>query len=160
MAILANSTITLVSYLDAYGAAVEGGYEGSIEDFYNDLGLVEELPAVYSTVQSHDGQLTSHGAIFTAMAVSTNQQGQVVGVEKTYSELTSKQLSIEEHLSIGGVNLLDNATYGSREAPDDGLWCGDETVCYVIARLGDLTIDDALDVIDDLTIAQFLEMGW
>lgn len=80
--------------------------------------------------------------------------------ETAITQLKAGEIRIEQHLSDGGTNLLENPTYGGREAPDDSLWCADETICYVLERLGNLEIDDALDVVGDLTITQVLEMGW
>lgn len=41
----------------AYEAAVEGGYEGSISDFYNDLGLVDDLESVLENIDSLEENL-------------------------------------------------------------------------------------------------------
>jgi len=80
--------------------------------------------------------------------------------ETILTQLRAGEIRIEEHLSTGGVNLLENATYGGREAPDSSFWCAEETICYVLERLGNLEIDSASEVIGDLTITQVLEMGW
>lgn len=150
--------------------------DGSVIYYWHDQPTLEESMIIWRldknvfAVSDDGGQnwtgQTSDGTVIARSVHALDIRAERVileddsDAETVLTQLRAGEIRIEEHLSIGGVNLLDNATYGGREAPDDGLWCGDETVCYVIARLGDLTIDDALDVIGDLTIAQVLEMGW
>lgn len=110
MAILANSTITLVSYLDAYGAAVEGGFEGSEEDFYADLGLVEDLPGALDTIEVigenldtlRDDLFEQNETLATIIADNSISQPERVELRATLTAVRRESMELYAKLSGEG----------------------------------------------------------
>lgn len=150
--------------------------DGSVIYYWHDQPTLEESMIIWRLDknvfavsddggQSWTGQ-TSDGTVIarTVHALDIRAERVIMedstDAETAITQLKAGEIRIEQHLSDGGTNLLENPTYGGREAPDDSLWCADETVCYVLERLGNLEIDSASEVIGDLTITQVLEMGW
>jgi hypothetical protein len=115
MAILANSTITLVSYLDAYGAAVEGGFEGSEEDFYADLGLVEDLPGALDTIEVIGENLdTLRDDLFEqnetlATIIADNSISQPERIELRATLTTVRRESMELYAKLSGEGEIAQA---------------------------------------------------
>lgn len=110
MAILATSTITLVSYLDAYGAAVEGGFEGSEEDFYADLGLVEDLPGALDTIEVigenldtlRDDLFEQNETLATIIADNSISQPERVELRATLTAVRRESMELYAKLSGEG----------------------------------------------------------
>lgn len=119
MAILAGDSITLVKFLDAYGSAVEGGYEGSEEDFYRDLEGVKDLP---ETLKSIDEALDGYGAniedILNDKTISPPERAALrsvlLNVQRESAELFAK-LGGEEPVAIA----LSNAATALIDALED-----------------------------------------
>lgn len=121
----------------------------------DDPTLNGELPAIKDTLTRHEIDLNKYGLELTEILGTEEEDGRLDIAEKNVATLEAKQLVFTETLTTGGLNLLDNATYGGREAPDASLWCADDTVCYVMARLVDMTID----VIDYPIMGQSVQGG-
>jgi hypothetical protein len=82
--------------------------------------------------------------------------------ETVLTQLRAGEIRIEEHLSIGGHNILKNPRFGATELPDAGHWYSGGTVAGYIDWYGYLTVNEFLDLYGSMTVDGFLttsEMG-
>lgn len=116
---------------------------------------------VQQQITTNATNITNQGIQISQITTTVNGHGTQIGTLQTnVSELTADGLLIEETLATGGVNLLANPTFGSKEVPDAGKWHSNFTVGLIRARFAYLTMAQVKVIMSTMTMNEFKAYNW
>lgn len=108
MAILANSSITLIHFKDAYGAALEGDYEGSEEEFNEALaGLEGTLSGLGVDIEELGFLIDEVKDIAEDQIITPSEKVSLIALIHEITRETEYLLSMLDGESAVAINLSD-----------------------------------------------------
>lgn len=81
-------------------------------------------------------------------------------LDNIITQLQAGEVKVEQHLTYGGMNLIVNAVFGGRDAPDARHWAKPNTVAYVNKRLEYMKMSQVNALLGSKTMTEVNALDW
>lgn len=81
-------------------------------------------------------------------------------LDNIITQLQAGEVKVEQHLTYGGMNLIVNAVFGGRDAPDARHWAKPNTVAYVNNRLEYMKMSQVNALLGSKTMTEVNALDW